>query len=184
MKKTPNLFDLYKLIKENEVSAYTIYVDMDGVIADFDQRFFDLAEMTPNEYKDKYGMNQFWDFIDEENKVKFWAGIPKMDGAEKLINYVSKYDYEILTAPSIKKQSRIGKMVWLRKIHPNLFPDTPKVNFKPAKEKHTVKPTLTKTDILIDDKQSTIDNWNAAGGTGILFTSAGNTIKQLKDLGL
>tara|TARA_Y100000592_G_scaffold9130_1_gene12750 strand:+ start:39 stop:614 length:576 start_codon:yes stop_codon:yes gene_type:complete len=191
MKKTPNLFDLYKLIKENEVSAYTIYVDMDGVIADFDQRFIDLTKskenpsgMTPNEYKDKYGMNQFWDFIDEENKVKFWAGIPKMDGAEKLINYVSKYDYEILTAPSIKKQSRIGKMVWLRKIHPNLFPDTPKVNFKPAKEKHTVKPTLTKTDILIDDKQSTIDNWNAAGGTGILFTSAGNTIKQLKDLGL
>jgi 5'(3')-deoxyribonucleotidase len=191
MKTVPNLFDLYKLIKENEVSAYTIYVDMDGVIADFDQRFIDLTKskenpsgMTPNEYKDKYGMNQFWDFIDEENKVKFWAGIPKMDGAEKLINYVSKYDYEILTAPSIKKQSRIGKMVWLRKIHPNLFPDTPKVNFKSAKEKHKVKSTLTKTDILIDDKQSTIDNWDAAGGTGILYTSADKTIEKLEKLGL
>ena len=38
MKKTPNLFDLYKLIKENEVSAYTIYVDMDGVIAEFNKK--------------------------------------------------------------------------------------------------------------------------------------------------
>ena len=75
-------------------------------------------------------------------------------------------------------------MVWLRKIHPNLFPDTPKVNFKPAKEKHQVKSTLTKTDILIDDKQSTIDNWNAAGGTGILHTSADKTISKLKKLGL
>ena len=184
MKKTPNLFDLYKLIKENEISAYTIYVDMDGVIADFDQRFLDISGMTPDEYRDKYGVSKFWDLIDEENKVRFWAGIPVMDGAKKLIDYVSKYDYEILTAPSIKKQSKIGKMVWLRNIHSGLFPNTPKVNFKSAKEKHTVKQTLTKTDILIDDKQSTIDNWNAAGGTGILFTSAGNTIKKLKKLGL
>ena len=179
-----NLFDLYKLIKENEVSAYTIYLDMDGVIADFDQRFLDLSGMAPDEYKDKYGMNQFWDFIDEENKIRFWAGIPVMSGAKKLIDYVSQYDYEILTAPSIKKQSRLGKMIWLRKIHPDLFPNTPKVNFKPAKEKHQVKTTLTKTDILIDDKASTVDTWNSSGGTGILYTSADNVIQQLKNLGL
>ena len=129
-----NLFDLYKLIKENDISAYTIYLDMDGVIADFDQRFLDLSGMTPDKYKDKYGMNQFWDFIDEENKIRFWAGIPVMSGAKKLIDYVSQYDYEILTAHSIKKQSRLGKMIWLRKIHPDLFPNTPKVNFKPAFE--------------------------------------------------
>lgn len=179
-----NLFDLYKLIKENDISAYTIYLDMDGVIADFDQRFLDLSGMTPDKYKDKYGMNQFWDFIDEENKIRFWAGIPVMSGAKKLIDYVSQYDYEILTAPSIKKQSRLGKMIWLRKIHPDLFPNTPKVNFKPAKEKHQVKTTLTKTDILIDDKASTVDTWNSSGGTGILYTSADNVIQQLKNLGL
>ena len=107
-----------------------------------------------------------------------------MPGAKKLVDYVSQYDYEILTAPSIKKQSRLGKMIWLRKIHSNLFPDTPKVNFKPAKEKHKIKPSLTKSDILIDDKASTIDNWNSVGGTGILHTSTENTIKQLKQLGL
>ena len=179
-----NLFDLYKLIKENEVSAYTIYLDMDGVIADFDQRFLDLSGMTPDEYRDKYGMSQFWDFIDIENKVRFWAGIPVMPGAKKLVDYVSQYDYEILTAPSIKKQSRLGKMIWLRKIHSDLFPDTPKVNFKPAKAKHQVKSNLTKTDILIDDKASTIDTWNSAGGTGVLYTSSDDSIKQLKDLGL
>ena len=179
-----NLFDLYKLIKENDISAYTIYLDMDGVITDFDQRFLDLSGMTPDKYKDKYGMNQFWDFIDEENKIRFWAGIPVMSGAKKLIDYVSQYDYEILTAPSIKKQSRLGKMIWLRKIHPDLFPNTPKVNFKPAKEKHQVKTTLTKTDILIDDKASTVDTWNSSGGTGILYTSADNAIQQLKNLGL
>ena len=49
-----NLFDLYKLIKENEVSAYTIYLDMDGVIANFDQRFRDIAGMEPKEFEEKY----------------------------------------------------------------------------------------------------------------------------------
>ena len=179
-----NLFDLYKLIKENEISAYTIYLDMDGVIADFDQRFRDIAGMEPKEFEEKYGKKEFWKLIDEENKIKFWVGIPVMSGAKKLVNYVSQYDYEILTAPSIRKQSRIGKMVWLRKVHSDLFPNTPKVNFKPAKEKHQVKPTLTKTDILIDDRASTIDTWNSSGGTGILYTSADDAIKQLKQLGL
>ena len=179
-----NLFDLYKLIKENEISAYTIYLDMDGVIADFDQRFRDIAGMEPKEFEEKYGKKEFWKLIDEENKIKFWVGIPVMSGAKKLVNYVSQYDYEILTAPSIRKQSRIGKMVWLRKVHSDLFPNTPKVNFKPAKEKHQIKSNLTKTDILIDDKASTIDTWNATGGTGILHTSADDTIKQLKQLGL
>ena len=179
-----NLFDLYRLIKENNVSAYTIYLDMDGVIADFDQRFMDVSGMTPNEYKDKFGMKKFWDLIDEENKVKFWTGIPLMPGAKELVDYISQYDYEILTAPSIRKQSRIGKTVWLRKIHPDLFPNTPKINFKPAKEKHQIKTNLTKTDILIDDKVSTIDTWNSSGGTGILYTSANNAIQQLKKLKL
>lgn len=179
-----DLFDLYKLIKENEISAYTIYLDMDGVIADFDQRFLNISGMTPDEYKDKYGKKKFWDLIDEKNKVKFWAGIPLMPEAKRLVDYVSQYDYEILTAPSVKKQSKIGKLVWLRKIHSDLFPNKPKVNFKPAKEKHQIKSNLTKSDILIDDKASTIDNWNSSGGTGILHTSTEDTIKQLKQLGL
>ena len=179
-----NLFDLYRLIKENDVSAYTIYLDMDGVIADFDQRFMDVSGMTPNEYKDKHGLKKFWNLIDKENKVKFWVGIPLMPGAKELVDYISQYDYEILTAPSIRKQSRIGKTVWLRKIHPDLFPNTPKINFKPAKEKHQIKTNLTKTDILIDDKVSTIDTWNSSGGTGILYTSANNAIQQLKKLKL
>ena len=179
-----DLFDLYKLIKENDVSAYTIYLDMDGVIADFDQRFMDVSGMTPNEYKDKHGLKKFWNLIDKENKVKFWVGIPLMPGAKELVDYISQYDYEILTAPSIRKQSRIGKTVWLRKIHPDLFPNTPKINFKPAKEKHQIKTNLTKTDILIDDKVSTIDTWNSSGGTGILYTSANNAIQQLKKLKL
>ena len=53
-----------------------------------------------------------------------------------------------------------------------------------GKEKHLVKPELSQFDILVDDRADTIDRWNAAGGTGILYTSAGQTINTLKKLGL
>jgi len=38
--------------------------------------------------------------------------------------------------------------------------------------------------ILIDDRKSNIDEWRAEGGIGILHTSAADTIRQLKKLGL
>ena len=168
-----------------EEQDYKIYLDMDGVVADFEQRFKDLSGMEPKEFEAKYGKNAFWDFIDEgNNKIKFWVGIPPMEGASQLVNYVSKHDYVILTAPSIKKQSRLGKALWIRNHVGKIFPTKPTVIFKAAKEKHKVKPSLTEKDILIDDKASTIDNWNAAGGTGILYTSANQAISELKKLGL
>ena len=171
-------------LREDE-QGYKIYLDMDGVVADFEQRFRDLSGMGPREFEAKYGKNAFWDFIDEgDNKIKFWVGIPPMEGASQLVNYVSKHDYVMLTAPSIKKQSRLGKALWIRNHTGDIFPSKPTVIFKAAKEKHKVKPSLTEKDILIDDKASTIDNWNAAGGTGILYTSANQAISELKKLGL
>jgi len=176
--------NLPSVLQENEeILNPTIYVDMDGVIADFDERFRSLTGMEPRDFEDQYGKKKFWDFIDEENKVKFWVGIPVMPGAPELLSYVGRYPYEILTAPSVKKQSRLGKLLWIKN-HASLFPSKPKVNFKPAKEKHLIKPNLTKNDILIDDRASTIDNWNAAGGTGIFYTSASQVINDLKQLGL
>lgn len=171
------------MLREEE-GKYKVYLDMDGVIADFDQRFRSLADMEPKEFEEKYGKNAFWNFIDEEHKIKFWVGIPVMDGAKALVDYVKPYDYEILSAPSMKKQSRLGKILWVKNHIGDVFGEKPIINFKQAKEKHLVKPELSKFDILVDDRADTIDRWNAAGGTGILYTSAGQTIGALKKLGL
>ena len=61
---------------------------------------------------------------------------------------------------------------------------TPKINFKKARNKHLIKPELSKYDILVDDRASTIDNWNNAGGTGILYKNSSQVISDLKKLGL
>jgi PAS domain-containing protein len=176
--------NLPSVLQENlDPSQITIYLDMDGVIADFDQRFQSLSGMDPTEFENTYGKQEFWDFIDEKHKIAFWVGIPVMGGAQQLVDYVSKYPYEILTAPSTKKQSLLGKNLWVKN-HIDLFGSKPKINFKKAKNKHLVKPNLTKNDILIDDRADTIDRWNTAGGTGILYKSSSQVINDMKKLGL
>jgi hypothetical protein len=167
-----------------EESEYKVYLDMDGVLADFDQRFKDISGMEPRDFENKYGRKEFWNLIDEENKIKFWVGIPVMDGAAALVNAVKDYDYELLTSPSAKKQSYLGKILWVKNHTGDVFPSKPRINFKRAKEKHEVKPQLSQTDILIDDREDTIGRWNAAGGTGIVYKSIGQVLSDLKKLGL
>lgn len=168
------------LLRENE--NYKLFLDMDGVVADFNKRFEDLAGMTSKEFENKYGKNAFWEFIDEgDNKIRFWVGIEPMPGAQKLVSYIAKnFGYEMLTAPSLKKQSRLGKSLWIRNwTNKGLFPSKPKINFKFAKNKQDF---AAPNHILVDDKKSTIDQWNAAGGIGILYQSAEQVIKDLEDV--
>ncbi len=167
-----------------EESEYKVYLDMDGVLADFDQRFRDISGMEPREFENKYGTKAFWNLIDEENKIKFWVGIPVMSGASDLVDAVKDYNYELLTSPSAKKQSYLGKILWVKNHTGDVFPSKPRINFKKAKEKHLVKPQLTKTDILIDDREDTIGRWNAAGGTGIIYKNISQVLNDLGKLGL
>ena len=168
---------------EEQESNYKVYLDMDGVIANFDKRFEDISGMSPKEFEAKFGKKQFWNLIDEDNKISFWVGIEEMPGAKALVDYVKKYNFELLTSPSAKKQSYLGKLLWVRN-HSSLFGGKPRVNFKSAKEKHLVKDKLTEKDVLIDDREDTIERWNAAGGTGIHYKSASQVLNDLKKLGL
>ncbi len=186
-KKDPFGLNAYAMelgrLREEE-SEYKVYLDMDGVLADFDQRFRDISGMEPRDFENKYGKKAFWNLIDEENKIKFWVGIPVMPGAADLVDAVKDYNYELLTSPSAKKQSYLGKILWVKNHTGDVFPSKPRINFKKAKEKHLVKPQLSQTDILIDDREDTIGRWNAAGGTGIVYKSIGQVLNDLKKLGL
>ena len=168
---------------EEQETSYKVYLDMDGVIANFNKRFEDISGMSPKEFEAKYGTKEFWNLIDEDNKISFWVGIEEMPGAKALVDYVKKYNFELLTSPSAKKQSYLGKLLWVRN-HSSLFGGKPRVNFRRAKEKHLVKDKLTEKDILIDDREDTIERWNTAGGTGIHYKSASQVLNDLKKLGL
>jgi hypothetical protein len=167
--------EMYK-ITEEQPQNYTIYCDMDGVIADFDKRFTDLSGMSPNQYEEKYGTEQFWNFIDNEIGVRFWVGIPWMKDGKQLWDYIKKYNPILLSAPSRNNESRLGKRLWVKK-H---IPGAKLILASRENKQNYAKPN----SILIDDRADTIIEWENRGGIGILHTSAENTINKLKELGI
>ena len=93
-----------------------------------------------------------------------------------LFSYIKPFNPIILSAPSQEESSRIGKRVWKK----NNLPDA-KMILTPAKFKQKY---AGENKILIDDMERNIQQWRDKGGIGILHTSAVDTIKQLKELGL
>lgn len=166
------LLEIYNSLNQNK---YQIYLDMDGVLADFDSQFKNLTGLLPKDFEQKYGIEKFWSVI-PTNTSKFWSGIPWMPDGKKLRDYTSKYNPTILTAPSRHKSSEIGKTEWRDKNMSGV-----KMIFKGAKFKHEL---ATPNSILVDDRKDNIERWSNAGGIGILHTSTQNTIAQLKKLGL
>ena len=161
-------------LEENEkVMDYKIYCDMDGVLADFERGY---EELTGIDLRGEFQKGEdFWDPISKAG-VGFWAGLKWMPDGQKLWNYLKPYKPDLLSAPSREDSSRIGKHVWVK----HKIPGT-KLILRYAKQKQEL---ATPESILIDDRQVNIDQWEAAGGIGILHTSAANTISQLKKLGL
>jgi len=163
--------------KGEVMTNYKIYSDMDGVLSDFDKRFMEFSKgVAPDQYEKKYGVEKFWELIDGEVGVPFWAGMDWMNDGKQYWDYIKKYDPIILSAPSRNEESKYGKRIWKKRNMP-----TNKMILVPAWKKQEY---ASPTSILIDDREKNIQQWEDAGGIGILHTSAANTIAQLKKLGL
>lgn len=178
----PKLIDIYKQLKEEETSIptqqYKIYCDMDGVLTDFNKQFQSLnpEHLTPSKYETKYGKDKFWNFIDVDNKVKFWETMPWKPDGKQLWEYIVKYNPTLLSAPSRSPASRLGKRKWVK----NNLPKTHLILAAPDKKQNYSK----KNSILIDDLPDNIEQWRSQGGIGILHTNTQDTIKQLQAYGL
>ena len=46
-----------------------IFCDLDGVLTDFDGRFFELFGKYPNEFIDTYGYSSFWASLHDRQKT-------------------------------------------------------------------------------------------------------------------
>ena len=155
---------------------YTIYCDMDGVLCDFDKRFMEFSNgIPPSQYENEFGKKAFWELISKKG-VGFWVGIPWMSDGKQLWNYIKPYDPSLLSAPSREESSRLGKRLWVR----NNIPGTKLILRQAEQKQEFANPNA----ILIDDRTSNIQQWRDKGGIGIMHTSANETIKQLKELGL
>ena len=175
-RKTQRLKNKKKNIKENIDKKYTIYSDMDGVLVDFNERFKRFSNgVPPTEYEQKFGKDKFWELVDGIG-VRFWVGMDWMSDGKQLWDYIKSYNPTLLSSPSRADHSRMGKRIWRKR---NL-PSTKLVLAQARHKQNYANPN----SILIDDRESNIDQWIKAGGIGILHTDTASTIDKLKELGL
>ena len=140
----------------------SIYLDMDGVIADFEKRYSEIFDISPQSTRDNKEFNGYFaKFIANEE----FMNLDLMPGAIEGINFLRKAPVptQILSSTSdernydaISKQ----KLIWLEKHGITFHP-----LFVPGK-RHKYKYAATDR-IIIDDTKSVISDWIKAGGIGI-----------------
>lgn len=154
-----------------------IYLDMDGVIANFEKRYTEMFLKTPKEARDKKEFNPHWtEFVmTEQFKTLDWWP----DG-EKFLEFIKTLDIEVEILSSsggAKYHSLVEKqkLYWLEQR--GIFY---KANIVSGRRKK--KEYATPDSILVDDTLDVIEDFNAAGGIGILHKDADETIKIIKSL--
>ena len=172
----------------------TIFCDMDGVLVDFDKGYKNLTGMS-TQHVNAQGKKDFWKafrqgLVNKDiSEESYWANLDWQPGGKELWDYISKYNPYVLTAPAVNfdfpeelrysrehNESIKGKLDWVQRL-----PNMRKIYFAAAKNKAKF---AGPNKILIDDRQDTIDAWNANGGIGILYKSSQQVIKDLEKLGL
>ena len=161
---------------ENEIKgAPIIYLDMDGVLADFDEAYhrkFGQAP-APTAKEDPY--------IQQLRGSDFFATLNKLPDADKVVSLAKKFGngkYSICSSPlrdDIKNTSH-WKAVWLKKHYGSSPPEH--MVFTGKKDSYAVRGD--QWNVLIDDKPRNIDAWNTRGGKGILYNGYTDSIEYLE----
>ncbi|MBS7707901.1 hypothetical protein [Chelatococcus asaccharovorans] len=146
-----------------------IFVDMDGVLANFDAHHEAVFGIRPDKKVDNVNWQQVRDH------KGFYAGIPPMDDMMELWNFVTKHDpYRIVLTgiPYSVEEAESNKRGWIAK-H---LGDHVEVRCCKSRDKSL---HAEPGDILIDDWDKYRHLWVKRGGTWITHTSATNTIAEL-----
>jgi 5'(3')-deoxyribonucleotidase len=159
-------------MKSIEFTKPHLYLDMDGVQADFFTAWANIH--NKNRYKEIGDKEQREKSIQEltdrgpEFVFNFFGNLPLLPNFHKLINFLktNKINYTILSAPlrGNHEASILGKKHWLDKHHPNT---SQSAIFTGMKEKYAT--TNGQPNVLVDDHKKYISRWEEKGGIGVLY---------------
>jgi hypothetical protein len=155
-----------------ETMSFQIYVDMDGVLADFDSGY----EAAFGYKADKLTDNVNWSSV--RAFPGFYEGLPPMPDMQDLWAYVSMFSPIVLTGvPSSVKEASEHKRAWARK---HLYAHVEVRCCRSAEKCLHAKPG----DVLIDDWDKYRHLWIAKGGRWVAHTTAADTIRELRAMGI
>lgn len=133
---------------------FEIFLDMDGVLSNFDHH------LDAHGYRKENGTPD-WDRMDYE----WWATMPALDGARDFYDAVKgSGETYFLTSPGLSSGCFGGKAHWITQF----LPEQGKfalARLTVTKNKHFL---ARPNRILIDDTPEKIEKWVEAGGIGIL----------------
>ena len=153
-----------------------IYCDMDGVVADF-------LKFTNNLLGTKF-KDDFW----SELPVDTFLQLPKMSDADVLWGYIKQFSPFMLTAVPrlqrgpIAKRAPKDKTRWMMKNF-KLPASQMRIVLRKNKKNFAMDGRDKRPNVLIDDHEGNIRDWESAGGIGIVHTDAASTINDLKKIG-
>lgn len=151
-----------------------IYVDMDGVLADFERG---CCEMFP---MDKFDWTEDkWE--DMKRFPHFYRDLKPIEGAiEFILNLLDRYGDKVEILSAVPKKERgidfatQDKLDWVKE----WIPADIKVNLVYREQKEDF--CTCKEDILVDDYDLNINDWIKKGGSGVLFKSVNQALMDIE----
>lgn len=152
---------------------YKIYLDLDGVVANWAKQFEKISGVPVEYYEQQHGKEKRYQFV-HKNSPDFYATMPLTKDASVLLNFLNNLPVEILSHAT-DAEAEAGKLTWLK---------NNKITHKPnlVRNREDKAKFANAESILIDDRPDTIQQFNSAGGIGILHTNATDTINKLKEI--
>ena len=146
-----------------------IFLDCDGVLADFDTYAEAYFGMQPREYEAKVGSSAFWQEL--EAKGDFYRNLPLMPDAHVLVDGVRHLNPTILTGCPRGNWAEAQKVAWAEE-H---FPGIPIITCRSADKRAHARAG----DVLIDDWHQHRHRWIEMGGVWITHTCAETSLATL-----
>jgi 5'(3')-deoxyribonucleotidase len=157
----------------------TLYLDMDGVVANFDEYAARTLGIPPSSgiYPD-----EIWYKL--ASNARLYRDLKKTDYADQLVaecrDLALTKDYDILFLTAVPKGNDVPWAFYDKVLWAQLYFSDIAVTFGPfSKDKHV---HCRPGDILIDDRLSNIEEWRTAGGIAIHHTNIDATLYELSRL--
>lgn len=150
-----------------------IYLDCDGVLADFDKGAEAILGMPPAVFEKRYNPGLFWKRLAQADD--FFANLEPLPDAYELYDAVKHREPVILTGMPRGDWAGPQKRRWAER-H---FPGVEIITTMAALKREHCHPG----DVLVDDRVKHRHLWIEAGGVFVHHTNARSSIEKLRALG-
>jgi 5'(3')-deoxyribonucleotidase len=146
-----------------------LFLDADGVLADFDLAARRLLGLSPKDYIAKHGRGAFWKRL--AGAKNFYGTLPEMPDARRLFDAVKHLEPTILTGLPLGSWAAPQKVEWAA-AH---FPGVPIITCMAAdKHKH-----MHSGDVLVDDREKHRAAYESAGVVFVHHKNAEDSLRRL-----